>query len=103
MVHLCRCGEGFDTKEEKLAHLPKCAESYRGNSIERMKGNALKRMIRSRLIAKGKYTEQAVETVFNAVTDNGKDLSEIEVVSDPAKVAELNSILSDMLAGGVSE
>jgi hypothetical protein len=65
----------------------------------RSKAQVLKGYIRRRLIAKGKYTEAAVEQIFNDVTDNGKDLSEVQIVTNPGMVSGLNSILKEMMDG----
>lgn len=99
MNHICRCGRGFDTKEEKFAHMPGCLESRRGKSEEGVKIHIIKRLIRTRLIAKGKYTEANVDRVFNEVTDNGKNLLGVELVTDANKIRELNSLLKNTIQG----
>jgi len=66
---------------------------------DRLKGVALRGYIRKCLIRKSKYSEENVERVFNDVTNNGTDFTGFEIVTCPAKVKELNGILTDMIGG----
>lgn len=67
------------------------------NETTRLKVFGLKKYIRQRLIRTGQYTEKRVEEIFNKVTDNGRDLSEVEVLYDQEKVAKLHTILSGLI------
>lgn len=61
--------------------------------------NIILSMIRKRLIAMNRYTELNVQKVFNALTDDGKNLNGAVMTSKPEVLAVLDKNIKEILNG----